>query len=97
MENRGVGPGRLNHVILLHKQYNSRGLSNYRGATETDKPQALILALLHLWFLIACSMQKQREKDWGILSYHPSTADITDSRHNRLSTCISTASEKLQN
>ena len=47
-ENGEGGPGRLHHVILQHKQYNSRGLSNYRGAIETDKPQtsqALILVL----------------------------------------------------
>jgi len=39
MENRGGGHGRLDHVILLHKQYNLRGLSNYRGATETNSRQ----------------------------------------------------------
>ena len=55
--------------------------------------------LLRLQFLIACSMQKRREKARSG-EFHDvirGTADVTDSRRNSLFTFVSTLTEKLEN
>ena len=53
--------------------------------------------VLYLQFLIACSMQKWREKAGESYYMIRGMADVTDSRHNSLFTFLSIATEKLEN